>query len=342
MGVGIAWAERGLVPEWVERRAIRGLCARRLREASRPGSREKFLERLAGSPIAELPQAANKQHYEVPSEFFALVLGAQRKYSSAIWPDGVDSLDAAEEAMLALTCERAGIRDGEEILELGCGWGSLSLYMARRFPAARITAVSNSATQRAYIESQGLGNLRVVTADMNDFDAGRQFHRIVSVEMFEHMRDWNRLLQRLAGWLREDGRLFIHVFCHTTHPYTFDGKGDASWMGRHFFSGGIMPSRDLPRRVAPPSLELEKEWWINGTHYQRTAAAWSRNLAARRSEVSQVLAAHYGRESGLWYHRWRLFFLACEELFGYAGGREWGVGHYLLCRTTSPGGDTKR
>jgi len=337
MGLGIAMAERGLVPERVERWAIRGLCARRLRAASRPGALEEFLARLERSPIAELPHLANTQHYEVPSGFFALVLGAQRKYSCAVWPAGVDSLDAAEDAMLALTCERAGICDGQEILELGCGWGSLSLYMARRYPAARITAVSNSATQRAFIESRGMGNLRVVTADMNDFDAGRDFDRIVSVEMFEHMRDWNRLLRRLAGWLRVDGRLFIHVFCHTTHPYTFDGEGDANWMGRHFFSGGIMPSHGLLRRVAPSSLEVVADWWLDGTHYQRTAAAWSRNLAARRADVSQVLAAHYGRDAALWYHRWRLFFLACEELFGSDGGREWGVGHHLLRRSASSG-----
>lgn len=330
MAVGMELAERGLVPRFLERRAIRALCARRLRDVSRAGGVQAFLEKLEGSRIAEVPELANAQHYEVPSEFFGLVLGRQRKYSSALWPAGVTTLDEAEEAMLELTCARADLHDGQEILELGCGWGSLSLHMARRFPAARITAVSNSASQRAFIESQGLPNLRVITADMNDFDPERRFQRIVSVEMFEHMRDWRRLLERVAGWLEADGRLFLHVFCHATHAYTFEDEGAADWMGRHFFSGGIMPSYDLVRRTAPESLQLEADWWVDGTHYQRTAAAWGRNLEARRAEVLQVLRGHYGDEADRWHHRWRLFFMACEELFGYAGGKEWGVGHYRL------------
>ncbi len=330
MRIGISLAERGLVPTPLVRQAIRRLCAQRLREAKAAGSLESFLSQVAQARIAEVPELANQQHYEVPSEFFALVLGRHRKYSSALWPAGVRTLDEAEESMLALTCARAGLEDGQDILELGCGWGALSLYMARRYPASRITAVSNSATQRAFLESLGVRNLEVRTADMNDFDPGRPFDRVVSVEMLEHMRDWPRLLARVAGWLREDGRLFVHVFCHASHAYTFEAEGDDNWMGRHFFSGGIMPSHDLLARVAPAGLQLEAEWWIDGTHYQRTAAAWRERLEARRDEVMRVLRAHYGRDASVWYHRWRLFFLGCEELFGYAGGREWGVGHYRL------------
>jgi cyclopropane-fatty-acyl-phospholipid synthase len=332
MSLALALAERGLVPTPLLRRGIQRLCARRLREVREAGGLPSFLARLRGSRIAEAPDLANAQHYEVPSEFFALVLGSRRKYSSAIWPESVSSLDEAEEAMLALTCERAGLEDGQDILELGCGWGSLSLYMARRYPASRITAVSNSATQRAFLESCQVKNLEVVTADMNDFEARRQFDRIVSVEMFEHMRDWTRLLERVCGWLREDGRLFIHVFCHASHAYTFEADGEDNWMGRHFFSGGIMPAYGLLSEVAPPSLEVEADWWLDGTHYQRTARAWRELMESRRSSVLSVLHAHYGPSASVWYQRWRLFFLACEELFGYQGGREWGVGHYRLKR----------
>ena len=336
MSLGLSLAERGLVPTPLVRRAIRRLCARRLREARAAGGLEPFLARVAGSHIAEVPDLANAQHYELPSDFFALVLGRHLKYSSAIWPEGVRTLDDAEEAMLALTCERAELEDGQDILELGCGWGSLARYMARRYPASRITAVSNSATQRAFLQSCGVRNLDVRTADMNDFDAGRSFDRIVSVEMFEHMRDWPRLLERVARWLREDGRLFIHVFCHASYPYTFEAEGDDNWMGRHFFSGGIMPSHGLLARVTPAGLRREADWWIDGTHYRRTAAVWRGNLESRRDEVLRVLRRHYGTGANVWYHRWRLFFLACEELFGYHGGREWGVGHYRLRRAAVP------
>jgi cyclopropane-fatty-acyl-phospholipid synthase len=337
MSIGISLAERGLVPTPLVRRAMRALCAQRLREVrSAGGGAERFLDQVAGSRIAEVPHLANAQHYDLPSDFFALVLGRHRKYSSAIWPAGTRTLDDAEDAMLALTCERAGIEDGQDILELGCGWGSLSLYMARRYPAARITAVSNSRTQRAYLESLGVPNLEVRTADMNAFDPGRPFDRIVSVEMFEHLRDWPRLLARVSDWLREDGRLFIHVFCHTSHAYTFEAEGEDNWMGRHFFSGGIMPSHGLVGEVAPGSLQIEADWWIDGTHYRHTAAAWRENLETRRADVMRILRSHYGTEATIWFHRWRLFFLACEELFGYAGGREWGVGHYRLRRVGVP------
>ena len=294
MSIGIGLAERGLVPTPLVRRAIRRLCARRLKDVQAAGGLESFLAQVGQAGIAEVPELANAQHYEVPSEVFALVLGRHRKYSSALWPADVCTLDDAEESMLALTCARAELEDGQEILELGCGWGSLSLYMARRYPASRITAVSNSATQRAFLESLGVRNLEVRTADMNDFDPGRQFDRVVSVEMLEHMRGWPRLLERVSRWVREDGRIFVHVFCHAAHAYTFEAEGDDNWMGRHFFSGGIMPSHDLLARVAPAGLRLEADWWIDGTHYQRTAEAWRERLESRRGEVMRVLLAHYG------------------------------------------------
>jgi cyclopropane-fatty-acyl-phospholipid synthase len=330
MRVGAMLAEKGLVPTPLVRRAIRQLCAKRLDEVKDLDG-DRFFAAQARDVIAHVPELANAQHYEVPSEFFALVLGRHRKYSSAVWPPGVRTLDEAEEAMLALTCERANLHDGQQVLELGCGWGSLSLFMARRYPASHITAVSNSATQRAYLKSLGLPNLEVRTADMNDFDPGRQFDRIVSVEMFEHMRNWPALLERVSSWVTTEGRIFIHVFSHQSHPYTFDRDGDDNWMGRYFFSGGIMPSRDLMAHALPASLAVEAEWWLDGGHYQRTAAAWRENLDHRRAAVMQILREHYGEaDAGVWFHRWRLFFLACEELFGFDEGREWGVAHYRL------------
>jgi len=338
LSLGLALAERGLVPTALLRWAIRRLCERRLEQVRAAGGLDAFLESLAGAPVATVPELANAQHYELPSEFFELVLGPQLKYSSAHWPAGVEILEAAEETMLALTCGRAGLQDGQDILELGCGWGSLSLYMARRFPRSRIVAVSNSATQRAFIEVRRPPNLEIITADMNGFDPGRRFDRIVSVEMFEHMRDWPTLLGRVADWLDDDGRLFIHVFCHAREAYPFEAEGDDNWMGRHFFSGGIMPSFDLLPRVATGPLALEGQWWTDGTHYRRTAAAWRGNLEARRAEALSVLRAHYGPSAGTWYQRWRIFFLACEELFGYAAGSEWGVGHYRLAKAAVPTG----
>lgn len=330
-GLGVALAERGLVPLPLVRRAIRALCAERLDLAMASGRADAFLANLRRAPIASVPDLANAQHYEVPSAFFELVLGRHRKYSCAWWPEGVKDLDAAEHAMLALSCDRAGLANGQDILELGCGWGSLSLFMAGRFPAARILAVSNSVSQREFLEPRRPANLEVRTADMNTFEPGRQFDRIVSIEMFEHMRDWPTLLERLSGWLKPGGQAFVHVFCHARVPYAFEPEGDRDWMARHFFSGGIMPSWDLLPRLAPRDLPVIERWWIDGTHYQRTAAAWRRNLETRRDAVLRVFQSHYGLAAAeLWYHRWRLFFLACEELFGFAGGREWGVGHYRL------------
>jgi cyclopropane-fatty-acyl-phospholipid synthase len=324
--------ERGLLPDRVLRAGIRHQCARRLALERRRGeSTATFAARLREMPVAVVPELANAQHYEVPPELFELCLGPRRKYSCCYWPDGVTTLTAAEEAMLALTCERAGIEDGMEILDLGCGWGSLTFWLLERYPGARVTAVSNSGSQRATIErearTRGLAAPEVVTADMNTFAPDRTYDRVVSVEMFEHMRNYEELLRRVAGWLRPDGRLFVHVFAHDRFAYTFDG----SWMARTFFSGGTMPSHDLFREF-DRDLEVLESWRLDGMHYERTAEAWLANLDRHAGAARAVLAGLAGDTAlgGRLLQTWRVFFMACAELFGYRGGREWIVSHHLF------------
>ncbi len=334
------WAEQGRLPDPLLRLGIRRLLRERLAEladddpeavAARTAS---FVAALDGAPIAPLPELANAQHYEVPAAFFQAVLGRHRKYSACLWQSAVQSLDQAEAAALAQTCERAGLQNGQQVLELGCGWGSLSLWMAEQYPGSWITALSNSQSQRAHIEARararGLHNLRVLTVDMNDFDTAVDYDRVVSVEMFEHLRNWPAAFQRVSRWLAPDGRFFMHVFTHRGAPYAFDVRDESDWMSRHFFSGGMMPSDDLALRCQD-HLRVLQHWRWSGTHYQRTAAAWLSNMDAARDTLMPLLAETYGAgQADLWWHRWRLFFLAVQELFGFRAGRQWGVSHYLF------------
>jgi len=282
-----------------------------------------------------LPHKANEQHYEVPAAFFGHVLGPHRKYSSCWWPAGVETIKDAEGAALAVTCERAELSDCQDILELGCGWGSLTLWMASHYPGSRVTAVSNSRSQREFIVERAarlnLTNVRVITADMNAFQTPERYDRIVSIEMCEHMRNWPELFQRVSGWLNPQGRFFMHVFVHRSTPYAFVERGTGDWMSRHFFSGGMMPSDDLALRFQD-DLKLLQRWRWNGTHYARTADAWLANMDARRAELWPTLEATYGDDAAQWWMRWRIFFMSCAELFGYDYGQEWWVSHYLFER----------
>jgi len=343
--------ERGLVPDWLVRVGIRRLCAQRLRDCERGSraanqrARQDLIESMRCGPIALVPEKANEQHYELPAEFFAAVLGPRRKYSSCYWEPGCTSLADAEADALRITCERAGLADGQDVLELGCGWGSLTLWMAERFPQSHIVAVSNSNRQRRMIDAEamqrGLTNVQVITADMNQFTVdgiggrpgvgnGRCFDRVVSVEMFEHMRNYERLLERIASWLKPDGKLFVHHFCHRQFAYPFETKGEADWMSRHFFTGGLMPSEHMLSNF-DQHLRVAGHWNWDGTHYQRTSEAWLTRLDAHRDDVLPIFEATYGRgEARRWFYRWRVFFLAVAELFGYANGKEWLVSHTLL------------
>jgi cyclopropane-fatty-acyl-phospholipid synthase len=327
--------ERVALPDAITEAGIAFLVDRTRRKLARDTgpSDVDFARLMARHPIAVRPDAANAQHYEVKSDFFGLVLGPRRKYSCCLYYGPTDSLATAEANALAETAAHAGLADGQHILELGCGWGSLSLWMAEKYPAARITAVSNAHGQRTHIEAEaaarGLTNLRIVTADMNDFAAGETFDRIVSVEMFEHMTNWQSLLRRIHTWLRPDGRLFLHVFSHRTSPYLFDTADKEDWIAQHFFTGGIMPSHTLIRHVAD-RFDIEADWRWNGEHYARTARDWLTNFDRNEAAVTAVLRDVYGPDASLWKRRWRLFFLATAGLFGHADGTEWGVSHYRL------------
>ena len=322
------------LPDRVTRAGIRYLVGTRRRSLARgPDTSARFARDMDAFAIAEHTDAANAQHYELPPRFFELSLGARRKYSCCLYPTGTETLDQAEILALQETVAHADLADGQRILELGCGWGSLSLFMAERFPGARITAVSNSAPQRRHIEAQaaarGLTNLTVITADMNTFCPQAVFDRVVSVEMFEHMANWQALLARVRDWLAPQGRLFVHVFTHRSHPYRFDTADRTDWIAQHFFTGGIMPSHGLIAQF-PDLFRVEAQWRWSGDHYARTARDWLARFDAHRAEIDTVLHAVYGADAARWRRRWRLFYLATEGLFGHAGGSEWGVSHYRL------------
>ncbi|NIO15487.1 MAG: methyltransferase domain-containing protein [Deltaproteobacteria bacterium] len=331
-------AESGVLPDSLVRAGIRMMNRERLKMEGRGtiedkrGRFKELIEKMDGSAVAPRPEMPNLQHYEVPADFFKIVLGKHLKYSCCYYPTGGETLDEAEEAMLRVTCERALIGEGMDILELGCGWGALTLWMAEMYPSSRVTALSNSASQREFIEGRcrelGIGNVRVVTADMNDFQTGETFDRVVSVEMFEHMRNYRELMRRISTWMRPGAYLFVHLFCHRLHAYTFEGEGDDNWMGNHFFTGGIMPSDGLLLNFQE-HLALEEHWRMWGEHYRRTAEDWLANLDGGKDAIMPVLEATYGKgEASRWFHRWRIFFIACAELWGFRGGREWLVSHY--------------
>ena len=336
----ILLAEKGLLPDAIIRLGIRRLCRQRLVDASNINEtlmeqeHAAWIDVLKESPIALVPEKANEQHYEVPPRLFELVLGDRLKYSSGLWPEGVSSLDESEVAMLKLTTDRAGLVDGQDVLELGCGWGSLTLYMAECFPKSKITAVSNSNDQRQFIEARceerNLKNVEIITADMNDFETTKLFDRVISIEMFEHMRNYEKLLGRVNVWLKNKGKLFVHIFSHQKIAYPFEDNDDADWMAREFFSGGQMPSHRLLMSF-PGQMKIEKDWRVSGTHYEKTSLAWLQKMDKNKAEVLELFKKTYGEnDAKSWFQRWRIFFMSCEVLFGFSRGSEWGVSHYLF------------
>ncbi|GAB4180590.1 MAG: cyclopropane-fatty-acyl-phospholipid synthase family protein [Terrimicrobiaceae bacterium] len=329
---------RDLLPDAAIRLGIRRLLARKLIEedASDPGLQQEklmnFIADLDKRPIAIKTEVANEQHYEVPTEFFRLVLGPRMKYSSGYWPDDSTTFAESEEIMLDLTCRRALLEDGHRILELGCGWGSLTLWMAEKYPNSRITGVSNSRTQREYIlaeaSSRGLSNVEILTADMNDLDLpAAAFDRVVSVEMFEHMKNYRKLMGRVASWMKPGAKLFVHIFTHTRFAYHFEGTDPSDWITRYFFEGGTMPSDHL-LLYFQDDLRIEQHWRVPGTHYQRTSEAWLETFDRNESAIRPLLEATYGKDARKWRAYWRVFFMSCGELWGYQGGTEWIVSHY--------------
>ena len=336
----IEMCERGLAPDFLIRAGIRNLCQKRLRQCRTADCEanaelaEKYLLDSDASPMAVLTEKANEQHYEVPAEFYRHALGKNLKYSSCHYDSPGISLDQAEDRALELTCEHAQLADGQKILELGCGWGSLSLWMAKHFPGSSITSVSNSHSQREYIlgkaRKRGLDNLSVLTEDVTAFETDSTYDRLVSVEMFEHVRNHRELFRRIHSWLNPGGKLFTHVFCHRSTSYPFEVDGEDDWMSTHFFSGGTMPADELFLRICG-SLELEKRWRWSGKHYARTSEHWLENIDREKESILRLFQKDLSlAEAHRTYHRWRMFFLACAETFGFAGGQEWWVSHYLF------------
>jgi cyclopropane-fatty-acyl-phospholipid synthase len=332
--------EKNKIPDPLIRIGIRRLLKQRLKDENKGGTEEQqahlmqLITELKASPIAVNTQEANEQHYEVPTEFYKYCLGKHLKYSSGYWKEGVSDIDTSEKDMLELTCRRAELGDGQEVLELGCGWGSLSLFMAARFPRSRFTVVSNSRTQKLYIDQQakerGIGNLEVMTVNINELGLNKTFDRVVSVEMFEHMRNYQELMSRIAGWLKPGGKLFVHIFTHRQYAYKFEVKDESDWMSRYFFTGGMMPSDDL-LLYFNEALCIEQHWHVNGRHYSKTSEAWLRNMDRHKKEIMPLFEQTYGPQQALkWWVYWRIFYMACAELWGYNNGEEWLVSHYLF------------
>jgi cyclopropane-fatty-acyl-phospholipid synthase len=330
--------EKNLLPDRVLRTGIRRLLRQRLAGIAHPSPHlqvAQFAAELQHMPIAINTAESREQHYEVPTAFYARCLGPRLKYSACLFETGRESLAEAEEAMLAVTCQRARLADGLDILELGCGWGSLTLWMAEQYPRARITGVSHSRTQREHILAEahrrGLTNIHIITRDMNDFSAGpAAYDRVVSVEMFEHMKNWPRLMAGIAHWLRPDGLFFAHVFTHARFAYHFVARDESDWMSRHFFTGGMMPAHDLFPRFQH-DLHLETDWKVSGRHYAQTAEHWLNNMDAHEAEIMPLFARTYGEgQARKWWAYWRIFYLACAELWWFRDGTEWHVSHYLF------------
>lgn len=334
--------EKDRLPDFLIRIGIRRLLLQRLADENK-GNNERqqahfmqLVEELKNSPIAVHTKEANEQHYEVPTEFYKYCLGRHLKYSSGCWKEGVTDIDTSEADMLELTCQRAELQDGQEVLELGCGWGSLSLYMAAKFPGSRFTVVSNSRTQKIHIDEQahqrGIQNLEVITANVNDLKLNKTFDRVVSVEMFEHMRNYRQLMHNIAGWLKPAGKLFVHIFTHREYAYKFEVKDESDWMSKYFFTGGIMPSDDL-LLYFNEELSIQKHWQVNGMHYSKTSEAWLKNMDAHKKEILPLFETTYGKADALkWWVYWRIFYMACAELWAFNNGEEWLVSHYLFTK----------
>ena len=332
--------EKGNIPDFLVKAGIRNLCSERLKWAKRQGEdgikehNLEWVDKLKNSPIALVPEKANEQHYEVPPEFFLKTLGKNLKYSCGYWENGAKNLNDSEIKMLDMYLSRAELKDGFDILELGCGWGSLTLHMAKKYPNSNITAISNSNDQRKFIQAEcnklNIENINVITCDMNDFTIDKKFDRVISIEMFEHMRNYKELLRRVATFMNDDAKLFVHIFSHKTMVYPYEDRGPSDWMAREFFSGGLMPSHDLLSHFQD-DLKLESSWKINGVNYKKTSYAWLNKMDANKNDVIDIFKSTYGADVAIiWYNRWRIFFMACGEMFGLKNGEEWGVSHYLF------------